>query len=156
MNSGGQRGKGSMTAPNPAGVRRCILDAIRNAGIERGDIDLINGHLTGTMADPLEIENWKEALEIEPEQLPLINATKSLIGHALGAAGGIECVASVLQLSRGFVHGSVNCEDLHPALGPFEPRIVRRTMDTDARILAKASFGFGDVNGCILFRKWDQ
>ncbi len=153
VNSGGQRGKGSMTAPNPLGVRRCVLAAIANAGISGAEIDAINGHLTGTMADPMEVENWRAALDVDADRIPFINATKSMIGHALGAAGGIECVAAVLQLSQGFLHGSINCEDLHPALAPFESRIVRQTVDQPIRIMAKASFGFGDVNGCVLFKK---
>lgn len=153
INSGGQRGKGSMTAPNPDGVRRCIQGAISASGISPREIDLVNGHLTGTMADPLEVENWRAALDAAPQEIPLINGTKSLIGHGLGAAGGMECVAAVLQLDRGFVHGSVNCEDLHPDLEAFESRIVRETRTSDASILAKASFGFGDVNACVIFRR---
>ena len=153
VNSGGQRGKGSMTAPNPVGVRKCILAAIENAGIKGTDIDVINGHLTGTMADAMEVENWRAALEVEPTDLPFIHGTKSMIGHALGAAGGIECVAAVLELSKGFIHGSINCEDLHPALEKFESKIVRKTVNKNYSIMAKASFGFGDVNGCVLFKK---
>ncbi|NNM67855.1 MAG: beta-ketoacyl-[acyl-carrier-protein] synthase family protein [Spirochaetales bacterium] len=154
VNSGGQRGKGSMTSPNPVGVQRCILEALKNAGVQPGEVEVINGHLTGTMADPMEFENWRVALGRTPEDFPQINATKSMIGHALGAAGGLECVAAVLELSHGFVHGSVNCEDLHPALVPYEKRIVRQTIDRETRILAKASFGFGDVNACVFFEKW--
>jgi 3-oxoacyl-(acyl-carrier-protein) synthase len=154
VNSGGQRGKGSMTAPNPIGVRKCIQAAMANAKIDGSQIDVINGHLTGTMADPLEVENWKIALGVEAHQIPLINGTKSMIGHALGAAGGIECVAAVLQLKKGFIHGSINCEDLHPALEPYASRIVRKTIDKPFKILAKASFGFGDVNGCVLFQRY--
>ena len=152
VNSGGQRGKGSMTAPNPTGVRRCIQAALADAGIPGSAIDAVNGHLTGTMADPYEVENWKVALGVEPSKLPYINATKGMIGHALGAAGGIECVATVLQLSKGFLHGSVNCEDLHPDLVPYADRIVRKTVDKKINVMAKASFGFGDVNGCVLFK----
>jgi len=152
VNSGGQRGKGSMTAPNPTGVRRCIQAALADAGISGSSLDAINGHLTGTMADPYEVENWKVALGVEPAELPFINATKGMIGHALGAAGGLECVGTVLQLHKGFLHGSVNCEDLHPALEPYADRIVRSTVDKKINIIAKASFGFGDVNGCVLFK----
>ena len=153
VNSGGQRGKGSMTAPNPTGVRRCIQAALADANLAPGDVEAINGHLTGTMADPYEVENWKVALGVEPNQLPYINATKGMIGHGLGAAGGMECVGAVLQLAHGFLHGSVNCEDLHPALEPYADRIVRKTVDRKVKILAKASFGFGDVNGCVLFQR---
>lgn len=153
VNCGGQRNGGSISAPNSESVQRCIREAIKLANIQPKEIDLINGHLTATMADTKEIANWQEALACSPEKLPLINATKSMIGHGLGAAGGMECVASVLQLAHGFVHGSINAEDLHPKLEPFADRIVRKTISTDAKILAKASFGFGDVNACLIFKK---
>lgn len=156
VNCGGQRNGGSISAPNPVAVQRCIRQAIEGANIQATEIDLINGHLTATMADPKEIANWQEALSCTPDTLPLINATKSLIGHGLGAAGGMECVASILQLARGFVHGSINAEDLHPQLEAFADRIVRKTQATDAKILAKASFGFGDVNACLIFKKWEN
>lgn len=155
VNCGGQRNGGSISAPNPHGVQKCIKETIKMAGISPSDIDLINGHLSATMADVLEIYNWQEALQCKPSQLPLINSTKSLIGHALGAAGGLESVASILQLHKGFVHGSINCDDLHPKLDPFEQSIVRKTKSINASILAKASFGFGDVNACLLFKKWN-
>lgn len=156
LNCGGHRGGGSMTAPNPEGVVRCIRAALVSAGIQAKEIDLINGHLTATMADPMEIGNWLKALECAPGDFPRINSTKSLVGHALGAAGGIECVASVLQLSRGFVHGSLNCEDLHPKLEPIASSVVHQTQDYQANILAKASFGFGDVNGCLILQRWQE
>jgi 3-oxoacyl-(acyl-carrier-protein) synthase len=156
VNSGGQRGGGSMTAPNPDGVRRCIREALDAAGVAGSQVDAINGHLTATMADPREIRSWTEALGVEPARFPLVNATKSLIGHALGAAGGIECVASVLQLHRGFVHGSRNCEDLHPELEPYRGSIPQQTVEREIRVLAKASFGFGDVNGCIVLRRFES
>lgn len=155
VNCGGHRMGGSMTAPNPEGVQRCIRGAVALAGIEPEQIDAINGHLTATFADPHEVANWSRALALSPERMPLIQSTKSLIGHALGAAGGIECVATVLQLHHGFVHGSLNCEDLHPVLKPYAARIPHRTVDApQLRVFAKASFGFGDVNGCVLFKKF--
>jgi 3-oxoacyl-(acyl-carrier-protein) synthase len=156
VNSGGQRQGGSMTAPNASGVQRCIREALRAARISGRDISAINGHLTATMADPQEIRNWREALDVSPAEFPLINSTKSLIGHALGAAGGIECVASVLQVDRGFVHGSVNCEDLHPEIEAYRQSIPMETVAAAPTILAKASFGFGDVNACVLFGKWQS
>jgi 3-oxoacyl-(acyl-carrier-protein) synthase len=157
VNCGGQRMGGSMSAPNPEGVRRCIRAAVAMADIDPEEIDAINGHLTATFADPHEVENWSVALGISPSKMPLIHATKSLIGHALGAAGGIECVASVLELDQGFVHGSLNCEDLHPALTAYADRIPQTTVLVPGmKIMAKASFGFGDVNACIVFRKFEN
>jgi len=154
VNCGGHRGGGSMTAPNSESVKRCIRAAVEQASIKAEEIDAINGHLTATMADPMEVKNWSEALELGPENFPLINSTKSMVGHCLGGAGAIESVAAVLELHKGFVHGSVNCEDLHPEIEPFHRSVVQETKDKDINIMAKASFGFGDVNGCLLFKKW--
>ena len=154
VNCGGHREGGSMTAPNPEGVQRCIRGAVAMAGIKPEAIGAINGHLTATFADPHEVANWSKALELAPDRMPFLHSTKSLIGHALGAAGGIECVAAVLELHKGFVHGSANCEDLHPALTAYASRIPHRSVDVpDLRVVAKASFGFGDVNGCVIFEK---
>jgi 3-oxoacyl-(acyl-carrier-protein) synthase len=127
------------------------------AGSSPRSIGAINGHLTATFADPREVDSWARALGLAPDEMPLLHSTKSLIGHALGAAGGIECVASVLELFHGFVHGSINCEDLHPQIAPYAARIPQRTVDVpDLQVIAKASFGFGDVNGCVLFGKYTQ
>ncbi len=155
VNSGGHRMGGSMTLPNGTGVQKCIKSAIQTAGIDAGQIDAINGHLTGTMADPLEVGNWVAALGAVPENFPYINATKSLVGHCLGAAGGVEGVASVLQVHKGFLHKSLNCEDIHEKIKPYEKSVVRETVDKDIRILAKASFGFGDVNATVIFKKYE-
>ncbi|MCX7816739.1 MAG: beta-ketoacyl-[acyl-carrier-protein] synthase family protein [Syntrophales bacterium] len=157
VNCGGQRQGGTMTAPNPEGVKRCIRMAIQDAGISPEEIDAINGHLTATYADPVEVRNWAEALERIPENFPYINSTKSMIGHCLGAAGALESVAVVLQLYRGFIHPSINCEDIHPDIAPFDSKVPRVCLEMPSlRIIAKAGFGFGDVNSCIIFKKWED
>ncbi len=103
VNCGGHRMGGSMTAPNPTSVQRCINDALADGGVRADQVDAINGHLTATGADPKEVGAWAKALGREPGTLPPITATKSMIGHALGAAGGLESVASILMVERGFV-----------------------------------------------------
>ena len=156
VNCGGHRGGGSMTAPNPEGVRRCIRAALADAHIQPSEVDAISGHLTATGADPNEVRAWAAALERTPEKLPLIVSTKSMIGHALGAAGAIESVAAILMLRGGFVHPSINCEDVHPEILPYAnsiPHTLRHM--PDLRVIIKAGFGFGDVNACAVFRKWD-
>ena len=156
VNCGGHRMGGSRTAPNPTGVKRCIRSAMEEAGIESSDVDAISGHLTATIADPLEIRNWAEALGCDPEHLPPITATKSLIGHALGAAGSIEAVAAVLMLERGFLHAARNCDDLHPDIQAYAGAVPHETRELpEMRTMIKAGFGFGDVNGCLVLRKWD-
>jgi 3-oxoacyl-(acyl-carrier-protein) synthase len=98
---------------------------------------------------------WATALEAGPGKLPPIVSTKSMIGHALGAAGGIESVASVLMLEGGFLHPSINCEDLHPAIAPFAASVPHAMRPSPSlRTLVKAGFGFGDVNACVVFRRW--
>ncbi len=155
VNCGGHRMGGSITAPNPEGIKRCIRMAVADAGISPGEVDAINGHLTATFADPMEVHNWSKALERGPGDFPYINSTKSLIGHCLGAAGAVECVAVVLQLYKGFLHPSVNCEDVHPDIAAFAAKIPQTCMEYPGlRTIAKAGFGFGDVNSCIIFRKW--
>ncbi len=153
INSGGQRFGGSMTAPSAQGVQRCIKACLQQSELSPQEVDYVNGHLTGTMADPLEIHNWAEALCFSEKDRPLINSTKSLIGHGLGAAGALETIATVLQLYNGFVHGSSNCEDLHPDIAPFASHIPQESVDADLKVAMKASFGFGDVNSCLALRK---
>lgn len=158
VNSGGQRGNGSMTAPNSTAVQRCITDAIRNSGIEADAIDAINGHLTATTKDSLEIENWTKALNRNGIDFPYINSLKSMTGHCLSAAGSVESVATILQLHKGFVFGNLNCEDLHPEITALidSSKIPLKTIDINPTIIAKASFGFGDVNACIIFKKFQK
>ncbi|SEM61715.1 3-oxoacyl-(acyl-carrier-protein) synthase [Syntrophus gentianae] len=157
VNCGGHRMGGSMTAPNPEGVKRCIRAAIADAAISAQDIEAINGHLTATFADPYEVKNWTEALERGPETFPYIQSTKSMIGHCLGAAGAVECVAVVLELYKGFLHPSVNSSDVHPDIAAFSKSIPQQALECpDLKIIAKAGFGFGDVNSCLIFKKWEE
>jgi 3-oxoacyl-(acyl-carrier-protein) synthase len=155
LNSGGQRGLGTLTAPNPIAVQRCIQQAMTNAGITSQDIDAINGHLTATVKDSLEISNWSKALNRKGIDFPYINSLKSMIGHCLSASGSIECVATVLELHQGFIFPNQNCEDLNPEITEIiDPsRIPIQLIEKEMNIILKASFGFGDVNGCIAFKK---
>jgi 3-oxoacyl-(acyl-carrier-protein) synthase len=158
MNAGGQRGSGSMTAPNNEAVQRCIKDAVINAGIYAAEIDLINGHLTATTKDAAEINNWATALNRKGKGFPCIHSLKAMIGHCLGAAGAIESVAAVLGLQNNFIFPSVNCEDIHPDIATIidAEKIAQKLIETDKlQVIAKASFGFGDVNACIIFKKYN-
>jgi 3-oxoacyl-(acyl-carrier-protein) synthase len=153
-NSGGQRDGGTMTFPNPDGVARCIRRVLKDAGVDPKRISLINGHLTSTGADPREVGSWIKALELDLKAFPLIQSTKSMIGHTLGAAGALECVAVVDQLMGGYVHPSINSENVHPQI-PVGDSIPHQMVRKELEYVIKASFGFGDVNGCLLFKRWD-
>lgn len=156
INAGGHRQGGSMTAPNLQGIERCIQGALLDAEIEAGDIDAISGHLTATMGDPGEIRAWMNALGRSGKDFPKINALKSMIGHCLSAAGSIESVAVAQQLYHGFLHPSLNAEDLHPEIAEMIPadRIPLQAEQMNLKIMAKASFGFGDVNSVVIFKKY--
>jgi 3-oxoacyl-(acyl-carrier-protein) synthase len=155
-NSGGQRGLGTMTAPNPIAVQKCIQNAVTNAGISANDIDVINGHLTATSKDSLEIENWTKALNRSGVDFPFINSLKSMVGHCLSAAGSIESVASILQIHQNFIFPNINCEDLNPEITNLidSSQIPQKLIEKEVNIVAKASFGFGDVNGSVIFKKF--
>ena len=158
VNSGGQRSGGSLTAPNNESVQRCIREAVINANIEPADIDGINGHLTATIKDPTEIHNWKQALELPAEKFPYINSFKSTIGHGLAAAGSMECVGAVLQIDRGEIFRNVNCEDLHDEIKSTidAEKIPVKSIQSNPKVIAKASFGFGDVNACVIFKAYNE
>jgi 3-oxoacyl-(acyl-carrier-protein) synthase len=155
-NSGGQRLGGTMTAANSTGVVRCITEAMHTSGIQADHIDLISGHLTATNADRQEIQNWKQALSFNRDNMPLLNSLKSMIGHSLSAAGSIETVASILQIIHGFVHPNINLEDPNPeieALISLE-KLPLKMIKKEVNIVAKANFGFGDVNSCLILSKY--
>jgi 3-oxoacyl-[acyl-carrier-protein] synthase-1 len=157
INSGGQRNGGSLTAPNAEAVQKCISDAILDANISASEIDVINGHLTATSKDSLEIENWTKALQRTGTDFPYINSLKSMVGHCLAASGAIEAVASVIQVKEQFVFPNMNCEDVHPEISALiaNDKIPTQMIEKNITILAKASFGFGDVNACVIFKKYE-
>ncbi|REG97972.1 3-oxoacyl-(acyl-carrier-protein) synthase [Flavobacterium aquicola] len=156
LNSGGQRGLGTLTAPNPAAVQKCIQSAMLSTGITGQEVDAVNGHLTATAKDGLEILNWSTALNRKGIDFPYINSLKSTVGHCLSAAGSIESVATVLQLYQGFVFPNRNCEDLNPEIETVidASKVPLKLIETDLNVVLKASFGFGDVNGCVVFKKY--
>jgi 3-oxoacyl-(acyl-carrier-protein) synthase len=156
-NSGGQRNGGSMTAPASPGVIRCIANAVASAGVDPGAIDLISGHLTATAADTIEIQNWCLGLGRNGRNFPPVNSLKSMIGHSLSAAGSIESVAAVLQIAHQFIHPNINLDDPNPEiLRQIDPDCLPvKAVEKELRTVAKANFGFGDVNACLIFSKYN-
>ena len=158
VNSGGQRQGGSMTSPNAKAVIKCIQSAIDDASLKPKDIDIINAHLTATKMDATEIENWTLALNRQGGDFPIINSLKGMIGHGLASCGSLELVASVLQIQKGFVFGNLNAEPIHPSILKLidGSKIPLKTIKHQTQILAKASFGFGDVNACVIVKKFSH
>lgn len=158
LNSGGQRQGGSMTAPNSYAVQKCIKDALINAKLPAHKIDFINGHLTATKMDAIEIENWIAALELKSENFPKINSLKGMIGHPLAAAGSIELVATILQLKNDFIFGNRNLKTLHPIIKNklSEAHFPIKSIAHKVNYALKASFGFGDVNAVTVIKKFND
>lgn len=153
---GGQKNNGSMTYPNVDAVIKCITNTIDLASVNPADIDLINGHLTSTKADVLEISNWVNVFKKYKSKLPNIQALKSIIGHTLGAAGVIETIASLMQIERQCIFPTINSNDLHPKILELigDKCVVRKCQQTQIDNIINANFGFGDVNSCIMISKY--
>ena len=135
-----------MTAPNPESVVRCVQGALADARIEGSEVDLVSGHLTATGADPREVASWSKALGRGPSDFPVLVATKSLVGHALGAAGAVESIAALLMLEGGFAHPSINCGDVHPEIAPHAGSSPRaRKGRAPGRIVRTACRGCGEI-----------
>ena len=136
-----------MVAPSGEGAKRCMEIAIN--GI-KGPIDYINAHGTSTpVGDVKELGAIKEVFG---DELPLIGSTKSLSGHALGAAGVNESIYSLLMLQNNFVAESVNIENLdEEAIGM---PIARETKNIELNRILSNSFGFGGTNACLVFEKF--
>ena len=81
-----------------------------------------------------------------------------MIGHCLGASGTIELIGTVVQLQKGFIHASLNSENLHPNIASCVNRdkIPLEITKKSLNIAAKSSFGFGDVNSCVVLKKWEN
>lgn len=137
-----------------AGARECMRSALRDAGIDPGDVDYINAHGTSTqVGDLAEVNAVHEVFGAKPQGL-LMSSTKSMTGHLLGAAGGIEAVFSVLALRDQVAPPTMNLEEPEPAcagldLVPGEARSCRM------RHVLSNSFGFGGTNGSLLFSRID-
>ena len=133
-----------------SGVSECIESAIEDAGIVKEDINYINAHATATQAGDLcEIEAVKTVFKDHCKNIKL-NATKSMIGHCLGAAGGLEAVATIMAIQTGMLHPTINVDDPEPALEGLDivPHEAKPLQVTAA---LSNSFGFGGHNSTLVF-----
>jgi len=139
-----------MVAPSGEGAKRCMEIAIE--GIN-GPIDYINAHGTSTpVGDVKELGAIKEVFG--DGKIPLVGSTKSLSGHALGAAGVNESIYSLLMLQNDFVTESVNIENLDDEATGVP--IVRETKKVQLNRILSNSFGFGGTNACLVFEKFNE
>ena len=137
-----------MVQPSGEGAVRCMQQALATVDCP---VDYINTHGTSTpVGDIRELEAIKEVFE---DKIPFLNATKSLTGHALGAAGVNEAIYSLLMMEAGFISASANIVDLDPGAEGFP--IVRECQDNaEINCAMSNSFGFGGTNACLVFKRW--
>lgn len=142
-----------MTSPSEGGegAARCMLNAMRDAGLDATAIDYINAHGTSTPAgDKAETMAAKRALGDHAYKVA-VSSTKSMTGHLLGAAGGIEAVFSVLAIRDQVLPPTINLQNQDPACDlDYVPNIAR---DAAVNVAMSNSFGFGGTNGTLIFKK---
>jgi 3-oxoacyl-[acyl-carrier-protein] synthase II len=144
-----------ITAPPDGGegAVRCMELAIKDAGISKDEIGYINAHATSTFADKVETQAIKGVFGERAYRIP-VSSTKSMTGHLLGAAGGIEAVFSVLAIDRGTLLPTINLENPDPECDLDYVREGARP--AQVKIALSNSFGFGGVNACLLFKRLDS
>jgi len=140
-----------ITAPDLDGPRRAMLSALRNAGVNPGDVQYLNAHGTSTpLGDANETEAIKAAFGDHARRLA-VNSTKSMTGHLLGAAGAVEAIVSVLAIHHQVSPPTINLVTPDPACDLDYVPNAARSMAIDVAL--SNSFGFGGTNGTLVFRR---
>ncbi|MDG2106085.1 MAG: beta-ketoacyl-ACP synthase II [Gammaproteobacteria bacterium] len=144
-----------MTLPSETGegAQRCMKNALKDGGIAPEEIGYINAHGTSTPAgDVVEARAIKSMFNAHAKNL-IVNSTKSMIGHLLGAAGGVEALVTVLSLKNQKLHQTINVENQDPECDlDFN---TKSSKDVNIKYALSNSFGFGGTNGSLIFSKYD-
>lgn len=141
-----------MTDPRPdgKGVALCIEEALRCAGVDKSDVNYVNAHATATQAGDLcELHALREVFGSHVKNIK-VNSTKSMIGHTLGAAGGLEAVATIQAIRTGMLHPTINLERPEPLAADFDliPNVAK---PHKIKVALSNSFGFGGHNSTLVF-----
>jgi 3-oxoacyl-[acyl-carrier-protein] synthase II len=139
-------------APGGEGAARCMAMAVRDAGVDPSEVDYINAHGTSTKyGDELETAAIKTVFK-EHAYKVAVSSTKSMTGHLLGAAGGVEAVICVMSIFKDLVPPTINLDNPDPECDlDYVPHTSRKT---PVRYAMSNSFGFGGTNACLLFKKF--
>jgi 3-oxoacyl-[acyl-carrier-protein] synthase II len=144
-----------MTAPAPGGegAAACIRMAIRNAGVNPGDVDYVNAHGTSTeFNDKCETQAIKATFGDHARKLP-VSSNKSMFGHLLGAAGGVELISTVCTILHGIIPPTINYENPDPECDlDYVPNTAR---EQKVKVAISNSFGFGGHNATLAVRKFE-
>jgi 3-oxoacyl-[acyl-carrier-protein] synthase II len=142
---------GHMTAPNMDGPRRAMLSALRNASLNPQDIDYLNAHGTSTPLGDINETNAIKAALGEHAKRIVVSSTKSMTGHLLGGAGGLESVFTVLALYHQKCPPTINLLNQDPECDL--DYCANQARDMPIRAALKNNFGFGGTNGALVFKR---
>lgn len=149
-----------MTDPSGEGAARCMRMALRGLGngVLVRPVDYVNAHGTSTpRGDFIEARALAEVFANDP--MPWISSTKSLTGHALGGAGALEAIYSLLMMAKGFVAGSAHIDTLDPEiekLGAVGTKITRETIRMPLTTVMSNAFGFGGTNASLILQRYER
>jgi len=145
-----------ITSPpeNGDGAARCMNAAIRDAGLNSSDVDYVNAHGTSTpLGDKAELQAVRRTFGNDLDSV-MVSSTKSMTGHLLGAAGGVEAIFSVLALYHGVVPPTINLDSPDDEFEGVD-LVPHTAREADLRVAISNSFGFGGTNGTVLFTRLD-
>ena len=141
-----------MTAPDTDGPRRSMVNALKNAGVNTDQVNYVNAHGTSTpLGDKNETEAIKLAMGVDAAKKTVVNSTKSMTGHLLGGAGGLESVFTVLAVHHQVSPPTINIFNQDPECDLDYCANTARSMKIDVAL--KNNFGFGGTNGTLVFRR---
>lgn len=143
-----------LPSPSSDGQSRTMTRLMEKVGVKPEEVDFISAHATSTpLGDMTELESIKKAFGDHAYKLK-INAPKSMLGHTCWSAPAVETIAAILQMKNGWLHPSINIENLAPEVDldvcPNEP------VQHQIKLMLKNSFGFGGINCCSLIRKYEE
>ena len=144
-----------LVAPHPAGrgVLLSMSMAMESAGLTPKDIDLVNAHGTSTpIGDLAEANALRRIFGGEADRI-MVHSTKSMVGHLIGGAGGVEAVAAILALYKGVVHASINISEKDPEINL---NIVTETRECKVKHVLSNGFGFGGQNSSIILSRYEE
>ena len=141
-----------MTAPDTDGPRRSMINALKNAGVNPDEVQYVNAHGTSTpLGDKNETDAIKLAFGVDAAKKLVVSSTKSMTGHLLGGAGGVESVFSVLAVHHQICPPTINVFNQDPECDLDYCANTARSMKIDVAL--KNNFGFGGTNGTLAFRR---
>ena len=147
-----------MTAPHPdgIGVERVMNNCLKDANLQPEDVDAINTHGTSTpLGDIAELKAITKVFGEHAKNIN-INSTKSMTGHLLGAAGGIEAIASILSMKYGIVPPTINHTTVDENINPDLNLTLNKAQKREVNVAMSNTFGFGGHNACVLLKKFSE